>query len=212
MLKAIVTSGATKEKIDPVRYITNNSSGKQGHAIAYALAKQGVKVTLVSGSVNIPTPDNVRLKTIESADDMLKAVEDSLPADIFISTAAVCDWKPEILHTQKMKKNSNDDYLDIRFVKTPDILKTISNHDLRPTIVVGFAAETENLIENAKIKLEKKGCDYIVANNVSNGVFGEDSNQISLISKSCVNNWDKMSKIDIATKLVDIILSNFQQS
>ncbi|MDG4543489.1 MAG: phosphopantothenoylcysteine decarboxylase [Rickettsiales bacterium] len=208
MLKAIVTSGATIERIDPVRYITNDSSGKQGHAIAQALQENGVNVTLISGKVNIPPPENVNVISVESAEEMLTSVENSLPADIFVSAAAVCDWKPEQKHSQKMKKTSDKNYLDIRFVKTPDILKTISNHKMRPKIVVGFAAETENLLENAKTKLINKGCDYILANDVSKGVFGSETNTVSLVSKCNIETWDKMSKKDVADKLSKIILSS----
>jgi len=208
MLKAIVTSGATVERIDPVRYITNDSSGKQGYAIAQALQASGVSVTLVSGKVNIPTPENINIINVESAEEMLKSVENSLPADIFVSVAAVCDWKPEHKHFQKIKKTSDKDYLDIRFVKTPDILKAISNHKMRPKIVVGFAAETENLLENAKTKLINKGCDYILANDVSKGVFGSDMNTVSLISESgIIDEWEKMSKQQVADRLVKVILS-----
>lgn len=208
MLKAIVTSGPTIERIDPVRYITNDSSGKQGHAIAHALKQQGINVTLVSGKVNIPPPADVNIVNVESAEEMLNTVESLLPADIFISAAAVCDWKPEVNHSQKMKKTSGNDHLDIRFIKTPDILKTISNHKMRPKLVVGFAAETENLIDNAKLKLKNKGCDYILANDVSGGVFGSDMNTICLISKSGTEIWDKMTKRKVAEKLAKTILSS----
>jgi phosphopantothenoylcysteine decarboxylase/phosphopantothenate--cysteine ligase len=208
MLKAIVTSGPTKERIDPVRYITNDSSGKQGFAIASALQQKGIDVTLLSGSVNLPTPDNVNLIKVESADDMLEATENSLPADIFISAAAVCDWKPLTENHQKLKKQSDEDYLDIRFSKTPDILKIISNHKNRPKIVIGFAAETENLIENAKNKLLNKNCDYILANDVSQNVFGSDSNQITLVSKTSIDEWNKMSKSEVSKKLVNYIIKN----
>jgi len=205
-LKAIVTSGPTIERIDPVRYISNDSSGKQGHAIAKALHQLGVEVTLISGKVNIPTPKGVPIINVESAEDMLKAVESSLPADIFVGVAAVCDWKPEMNHLQKLKKNTSEDFLDIRFRKTPDILKIISNHELRPNVVVGFAAETENLIENAKNKLATKGCDYIIANDVSKAVFGSNTNKISLISQSNVEHWDEMSKDEVADRLLKMLI------
>ena len=163
---------------------------------------------MISGKVNIPSPENVNVISVESAEEMLTSVENSLPADIFVSAAAVCDWKTEHKHSHKMKKKSDKDYLDIRFVKTPDILKTISNHKMRPKIVVGFAAETENLLENAKTKLINKGCDYILANDVSKGVFGSEMNTVSLVSKCNIEIWDKMSKKDVADKLSKIILSS----
>ena len=206
MPKAIVTSGPTRERIDPVRYITNDSSGKQGHAIANALSQDGFDVILISGSVNIPTPEGVKLIKVESADEMLEAVESSLPADVFVSAAAVCDWKVDRPKTHKMKKIANEDILEIKFIKTPDILKIISAHKKRPKIVVGFAAETENLIENAKNKLKSKGCDYILANDVSNGVFGSDSNTISFVERNGVESWDIMAKQKVASKLVNRIL------
>lgn len=207
MLKAIVTSGATKERIDPVRYISNDSSGKQGHAIAYALAKRNVDVTLISAMVNIPDPEGVKVIKIESAIQMLQAVEANLPADIFIAAAAVCDWRPEFQTQQKIKKQSGEDYLNIKFIKTPDILNIVSNHKNRPKIVVGFSAETENLVENAKLKLKNKGCDYILANDVSGDVFGSDDNKISLISKSAIDVWDKMPKKQVAEELANILLN-----
>jgi phosphopantothenoylcysteine decarboxylase/phosphopantothenate--cysteine ligase len=207
MVKAIVTSGATKERIDPVRYISNDSSGKQGHAIAYALAKRNVDVTLISGMVNIPDPEGVKVIKIESAIQMLQAVEANLPADIFIAAAAVCDWQPEFQAQQKIKKQSGEDYLNIKFIKTPDILNIVSNHKNRPKIVVGFAAETENLIENAKKKLINKGCDYILANDVSGDVFGGDENKISLIYNTGVDIWDKMPKTQVAEKLANLLLN-----
>lgn len=206
MLKAIVTSGATKERIDPVRYISNDSSGKQGFAIASAFAKKNVDVILISGMANIPSPEGVRVIKVESATQMLQAVEDSLPVDIFVAAAAVCDWQPESQSMQKIKKKSDIDYLNIKLIKTPDILNIVSNHKNRPKLVVGFAAETENLIENAKIKLKNKGCDFIVANDVSGDVFGSNENQISLVSNSGLDIWDKMPKTQVADKLVDILL------
>lgn len=206
MLKAIVTSGATKERIDPVRYISNDSSGKQGHAIAYALAKKNIDVTLISGMVNIPAPEGVKVIKVESATQMLEAVEKNLPVDIFIAAAAVCDWRPEFQTQQKIKKISGEDYLNIKFTKNPDILEIVSKHKNRPKIVVGFAAETENIIENATIKLANKGCDYILANDVSGDVFGGAENKISLISHSAVDAWDKMPKTQVAEKLVGLLL------
>jgi phosphopantothenoylcysteine decarboxylase/phosphopantothenate--cysteine ligase len=204
-LKAIVTSGATRERIDPVRFITNDSSGKQGHAIVQALAARGVDVTLVCGVTQIPAPKGVKIINVESAEEMMAACEAALPVDIAICAAAVSDWQAEKISPQKIKKGGGDSLM-IKFVKTPDILATLSNHKQRPKVVVGFAAETENLIQNAKIKLQNKGCDMILANDVSDGVFGSDYNKVSLITVDTVEDWEQMSKVEVADRLVERVL------
>jgi phosphopantothenoylcysteine decarboxylase/phosphopantothenate--cysteine ligase len=206
MLKALVTSGATRERIDPVRFITNDSSGKQGHAIAAALAARGVDVTLVSGIVNIADPQGVKVIKVESAMQMLQACEEALPVDIAICAAAVSDWRPQEFSLSKIKKQDGVDILAINFVKNPDILAILSKHKQRPELVIGFAAETENLIENAKIKIKNKGCNLILANDVSGNVFGGDFNKISLITADgSVDNWNEVSKVEVADKIVRLI-------
>ena len=206
MLKAIITAGPTREKIDPVRYISNYSSGKQGYAIAEALAEKGVEVTLIAGPVDLPDPENVRVIKIESASGMMAAVEAQLPADIAVCAAAVCDWSADNIAGQKMKKISGQDEMNIKFVKNPDVLAAICAHASRPGFVIGFAAETENVIENAIVKLENKGCDLILANDVSTGVFGADENQVAAIFKDgSLENWPLCAKADVASRLVELL-------
>jgi phosphopantothenoylcysteine decarboxylase/phosphopantothenate--cysteine ligase len=206
MLKALVTSGPTFEALDPVRYITNHSSGKQGYAIARELAKQNIDVTLVSGPVSIQAPDNINVIYVTTAEEMLQACLMSLPADIAIFTAAVCDWRPLTKNPHKIKKILGQEEISINFVKNPDILKIISNHHQRPKFVVGFAAESENLIDNAKIKLQQKNCDLIVANDITQDVFSSDYNTVSIVSQNNVDCWQRSSKQDIAEKLVRFIM------
>lgn len=216
-IHAIVTSGPTHEPIDPVRYIANRSSGKQGHAIAAELAALGCGVTLISGPVNIAPPKGIRLINVTTAKEMLAAVNSALPADIFVGAAAVSDWHVANLSEQKIKKheNANDvttvPILDL--AQNTDILKTVSSGGpKRPTLVIGFAAETENMIENARRKLAAKGCDWILANDVSPlaDTFGSNENQISLISRSGVDEWPRMEKREVAKKLAELIAVNFQ--
>lgn len=204
--KAIVTAGATVEPIDPVRFLSNSSSGKQGYAIAAALAGAGAEVTLISGKAALSAPAGVKVKYVQTAQEMLAAVEESLPADIGVFTAAVADFRPRQVAGQKIKKTENSEPQAIELVENPDILKTISKHKNRPKIVIGFAAETENLLENAKAKLKKKGCDLIVANDVSGGkVFEEDANAVLLVSANTKEKWQKTSKTEVACKLVERI-------
>lgn len=207
-MKVIVTAGPTFEPIDPVRFIGNRSSGKQGYAIAKALADQGHDVTLVSGPTNLPPPDNVTTQHIETADEMLAACESILPADITICAAAVSDWTPAQPHTHKLKKQRNINELTLKLKKTPDILHTLANHINRPKLVIGFAAETQNLEENAKAKLEKKGCDAILANLVAQKdkkTFGEDRNHVYFITPSKIEDWGETTKENIASKLTQKI-------
>ncbi|MDB2414847.1 bifunctional phosphopantothenoylcysteine decarboxylase/phosphopantothenate--cysteine ligase CoaBC [Rickettsiales bacterium] len=206
-LKVIVTSGPTREKIDPVRYISNFSSGKQGHAIAKALAEEGADVTLISGPVSLKTPDNCKIINVESAQEMLNACLDCLPVDIAICAAAVSDWRLKDISTNKIKKNDNENNLQINLVKNPDILASISQHESRPKLVVGFAAETENLIENAKSKLKNKQCDLIIANLISqdDNVFGSDENKVFFIDSQKTEELPKMNKNNIALHLCNKI-------
>jgi phosphopantothenoylcysteine decarboxylase/phosphopantothenate--cysteine ligase len=199
----LITAGPTREPIDPVRYISNQSSGKQGYAIAEAAVKLGAQVTLVSGPVSLPIPPGVGMMPVQTAEDMLKAVEQSLPADIAIFTAAVADWRVASVAGEKIKKEGSPPALS--FAENPDILKTVATRKSgRPKLVVGFAAETENVIAHAQEKLARKGCDLIVANDVSadKGVFGGEANTVHLVLKSGVESWPKLSKAEVAARLM----------
>jgi len=201
----LITAGPTREPIDPVRYISNHSSGKQGYAIAEAAVKMGAQVTLVSGPVSLPIPPGVGMLPVTTAEEMLKAVQASLPADIAIFSAAVADWRVANGASEKMKKDRSGKAPELSFVENPDILKTIATaKNNRPKIVVGFAAETEKLIENAREKLARKGCDLIVANDVSpeNNVFGGERNTVHLVSKAGVEDWPALSKQEVAQRLM----------
>jgi phosphopantothenoylcysteine decarboxylase / phosphopantothenate---cysteine ligase len=202
----LITAGPTREAIDPVRYISNHSSGKQGYAIAAAAVALGAKVTLVSGPVNLPVPPGAGVVPVTSADEMLQAVQTSLPADIAIFTAAVADWKLAGVAPEKIKKQGDDSLPVLAFAENPDILRSIAlSKTQRPHIVVGFAAETENVLGHAKVKLAKKGCDLIVANDVSpdSGVFGGDKNAVHLVSSSGVETWPQLSKAEVALRLMN---------
>lgn len=203
--RAIVTSGPTFEAIDPVRFIGNRSSGKQGHAIATALSGAGANVTLISGPVNLPDPENVNVVHVESAKEMHESVMNSLPADIAVCAAAVADWRPSNIKNAKIKKTAADNPPEIQMEENPDILALLSSCKKRPELVIGFAAETENLIEQAKLKLEKKKCDVIVANLVGPseaGVFGSEENHVYYITDAFMEEWQKSRKNSIAEKLV----------
>ena len=203
--RVLVTSGPTHEPIDPVRYIANRSSGKQGHAIAAAAALAGAEVTLVSGPVNIPDPPGVKTVHVESARDMLAAVERALPVDVAIFAAAVADWRVANAGAQKIKKAPGAATPALTFVENPDILSTIAHRNTqRPRLVIGFAAETENVAANAKAKLKSKGCDWILANDVSpqTGIMGGDRNTIELVSAAGVEAWPPQSKEDAAAMLI----------
>ncbi|MBP7701957.1 MAG: bifunctional phosphopantothenoylcysteine decarboxylase/phosphopantothenate--cysteine ligase CoaBC [Phenylobacterium sp.] len=201
--RAIVTAGPTAEPIDPVRVLTNRSSGKQGFAIAQALAELGAEVTLVAGPVAVPTPAGVKRVDIETAREMLAACEAALPADIAVCVAAVSDWRPESAAGTKMKKGA-DGPPAITLVENPDILATLSQSARRPTLVVGFAAETNDVETYARAKLAKKGCDWIVANDVSiAGTMGGDDNAVSIVTKDGVERWDRTAKSEVARKLAE---------
>ena len=202
--KVLITAGPTHEPIDPVRYISNRSSGKQGYAIAAAAHALGASVTLVSGPVALAPPPGVDLVHVETARDMLAAVSAALPADVAIFTAAVADWRTADAAEQKMKK-SGDAPPSLALVENPDILKTIA-HDTkrRPALVIGFAAETERVLDHAKEKLARKGCDWIVANDVSaaSGVMGGDSNTVHIVRRDGHETWPKMRKDVVADRLM----------
>jgi phosphopantothenoylcysteine decarboxylase / phosphopantothenate---cysteine ligase len=206
--RALVTSGPTREAIDPVRYISNHSSGRQGHAIAAALARLGAEVTLVSGPVNVADPAGVKVVKVDSADRMLEACQVAGKLDVAIFAAAVADWKAARPAGAKIKKKPGAPPPSLDLVPNPDILATVSKPGTqRPTLVVGFAAETENLVANALDKRKRKGCDWIVANDVSpaTGTFGGDRNTVHLITADGVEDWPTMTKEDVALRLADRI-------
>jgi len=203
--RVLVTSGPTHEPIDPVRYIANRSSGKQGHAIAAAAAQAGADVTLISGPVDVPDPPGVRTVHVETAREMLQAVERALPADVAIFAAAVADWRVANAGAQKIKKAAGQATPALSLVENPDILSTIAHRaSERPQLVIGFAAETENVAANAKAKLAAKGCDWILANDVSpqTGIMGGDRNTIELVTATGVEPWPPQSKEDVAHMLI----------
>jgi len=206
--RAVVTSGPTHEPIDPVRYIANKSSGAQGHAIAEALARAGADVTLVSGPVTRPDPKGVKVIHVERAAEMLDAVLNSLPADIAVMVAAVADWRVQAEAGEKIKKQADGAPPVLPLVENPDILKTIGHHEKRPKLVVGFAAETNDVESNGRAKLARKGADFIVANDVSpqTGIMGGARNTVSIISQDGVDHWPDMDKVDVAERLVTLIV------
>jgi phosphopantothenoylcysteine decarboxylase / phosphopantothenate---cysteine ligase len=212
--RVLVTSGPTIEPIDPVRYIANRSSGKQGHAIASAAAAAGADVVLVSGPVNIPDPPGLSVVKVETARQMLEAVEQALPADIAIFAAAVADWRAEQPSGSKIKKQPGQTPT-LALTENPDILSTIAHRSSgRPRLVIGFAAETDNVIANAKAKLAKKGCDWILANDVSpeTGIMGGDINTIHLVTAAGVNSWPQRSKDEVARALVERIAAALEET
>ncbi len=204
--RVLVTSGPTHEPIDPVRFIANRSSGKQGHAIAAAAARLGADVILVSGPTNLPPPEGVTLVPVETAEDMLAAAREALPVDMAVCAAAVADWRVAQKAENKLKKTPGASPPLLELVANPDILKTLSRPgDRRPTLVIGFAAETENVLANARKKRRAKGCDWIVANDVSEGtgVFGGDENTVHLVtSDEEVESWSRQSKEAVAERLM----------
>lgn len=203
--RVLVTSGPTHEPIDPVRYIANLSSGKQGHAIAAAAARGGAEVTLVSGPVNLPDPPGVTVVHVVTAREMLQAVERALPADVAIFAAAVADWRVAHAGEQKIKKKGGQATPELSLVENPDILATIAKRKTqRPKLVIGFAAETENVAANAKAKLVAKGCDWILANDVSpaTGIMGGDRNTIQLVTAKDIEPWPPQTKEDVAAMLI----------
>ncbi len=209
----LVTAGPTREPLDPVRFLSNYSSGKQGYAIAGALAKAGARVTLVSGPVSVPVPQNVDLVPIETAREMLDACESALPADVFISVAAVADWRPSRAAAKKMKlkEGEGDPHPTLELSENPDILATLSRKKKwRPDLVIGFAAETHDVEDLAIAKLKRKRCDWIVANDVSGDVMGGAMNQVSLVTRQGIEDrWPRMTKEDVAVRLVARIVEEF---
>jgi phosphopantothenoylcysteine decarboxylase / phosphopantothenate---cysteine ligase len=201
---AVVTSGPTHEPIDPVRYIANRSSGRQGHAIATALAGLGARVTLVSGPVEVPDPVGVTVRHIESAQQMLAACQEALPAEIAVCAAAVADWRVASAASGKIKKVPGAAPPTLELVPNPDILATLSAPGpRRPRLVVGFAAETDDLMANAQAKRARKGCDWIVANDVSpeTGIMGGVENAVHLITADGVEDWPRLAKDEVARRL-----------
>jgi phosphopantothenoylcysteine decarboxylase / phosphopantothenate---cysteine ligase len=199
---ALVTAGPTREPLDPVRYISNHSSGKQGYAIAAALAAEGARVTLVSGPVALKAPDGVTLVPVETARDMLKACEDALPADVFVSVAAVADWRPVKAAPKKLKLKGQGEAPAIQLAENPDILRTLSHKRKgRPRLVIGFAAETHDVEKLAVEKRVRKGCDWIVANDVSGDVMGGAENEVLLITPEGTERWPRLAKEDVSRRL-----------
>ena len=199
----LVTSGPTHEPIDPVRYIANRSSGAQGAALAEALRDLGARVSFVTGPASVPPPTGVDVYPVQTAQDMLAAVEGLLPVDAAVFAAAVADWRIAGANDQKIKKRSSGDLPVLQFAENPDILARVSVHDLRPQLVVGFAAETENVINNATAKRLRKGCDWIVANDVGpeTGIMGGTHNKVTVIDAVGAETWDEMPKIGVARQL-----------
>ena len=206
---ALVTAGPTREPIDPVRFIANRSSGKQGYSIAEALAAAGAETTLVTGPTNLPVPSGMRVLKVETADEMLAHCMESLPVDIAVCAAAVADWKVANKSDQKIKKQKNINYENLSLSQNPDILKTLSNSDNnRPDLVIGFAAETEDILHNGIRKQKEKNCDWILANDVAMGTqtFGGDHNAIHFISNKETEEWPVMKKEDVARYLAKKII------
>ena len=203
--RALVTAGPTLERIDPVRFISNRSSGKQGYAIAAALAELGANVTLVSGPTNLSPPPGVTLKRVESAREMLAASQAALPLDVAVMVAAVADWRPAETSDEKIKRDKTG-VPTISLTENPDILATLAKAGKkRPKLVIGFAAETEKVEEHARAKIAKKGCDWIVANDVSGDVMGGADNEVMLITKDGAETWPRMAKDAVARKLAERI-------
>jgi len=208
--RALVTSGPTREAIDPVRYLSNHSSGKQGHAIAAALAGLGAETSLITGPVALPDPAGVSVVHVESAADMLVACQAALPAEIAVCAAAVSDWRIATVASEKLKKDRGGPPA-LELTENPDILRTLSQaENRRPGLVVGFAAETEKVVEYAVEKRQRKGCDWILANDVSpeTGTFGGDSNVIHFVHEDGVEDWPRMTKQEVAERLAQRIAAH----
>ena len=201
----LITAGPTREPIDPVRYIANRSSGRQGFAIAAAAAEAGAKVTLIAGPVHLSTPAGVMRVDVETAIEMEAAVHDALPAEIAIMVAAVADWRAASRVEQKIKKKGKG--IDpLKLIENPDILAGLAKHKQRPDLLIGFAAETENIAEHAKAKLAKKGCDWIVANDVSGDVMGGAENSVQIITADDIEIWERLPKAEVARRLIQRII------
>jgi phosphopantothenoylcysteine decarboxylase / phosphopantothenate---cysteine ligase len=200
-VKALVTAGPTREPVDPVRFLANHSSGKQGYAIAEALMRAGADTTLISGPVSIAAPEGVKLQRVTTAREMLAACEAALPADVLVMAAAVADWRPDIAANSKIKKSTDRIVPLIKLVENPDILATLAQSAQRPRLVIGFAAETDDVVQNAVAKRARKGADWIIANDVSGDVMGGDKNRIHLVSQSGVEDWPEMTKGEVGARL-----------
>jgi phosphopantothenoylcysteine decarboxylase/phosphopantothenate--cysteine ligase len=200
-VRALVTAGPTREPVDPVRFLANQSSGKQGYAIAGALAQMGAQTTLVSGPVSLAPPPGVTLAKVNTAQEMLAACEAALPADVLVMAAAVADWRPDVALNSKIKKSADRVVPLIKLVENPDILATLAGHARRPRLVIGFAAETDNVVANAITKRTRKGADWILANDVSGDVMGGERNRVHLVRASGVEDWPEMTKTDVAAQL-----------
>ena len=208
--KALVTAGPTREPVDPVRFLANHSSGKQGYAIAGALAAAGAETTLVSGPVSIAAPPGVTLKRVTTAREMLAACEAALPADVLVMAAAVADWRPDMIANSKIKKSTDRVVPLIKLVENPDILATLAAHGQRPRLVMGFAAETDDVVPNAVAKRGRKGADWIIANDVSGDVMGGDRNRIHLVSDAGVEDWPDMTKSEVGAQLAQRIANKLK--
>ncbi|HMH64118.1 MAG TPA: bifunctional phosphopantothenoylcysteine decarboxylase/phosphopantothenate--cysteine ligase CoaBC [Rhizomicrobium sp.] len=200
-MTALVTAGPTREPVDPVRFLANQSSGKQGYAIAGALARAGAQTTLISGPVTIAPPPGVKLQRVTTAREMLAACEAALPADVMVMAAAVADWRPDIAANSKIKKSADRVVPLIKLVENPDILATIAQSAHRPRLLIGFAAETDDVVANAVAKRARKGADWIIANDVSGDVMGGDRNRIHLISEAGTEDWPDMTKSEVGAQL-----------
>jgi phosphopantothenoylcysteine decarboxylase / phosphopantothenate---cysteine ligase len=203
--RILVTAGPTHEAIDPVRYIANKSSGKQGFAIAAAAAQAGAEVTLIAGPVNLPTPAGVIRHDVTSAREMAAAVEKALPADAAIMVAAVADWRAADASETKIKKDGSGTVPPLELAENPDILATLAASKQRPRLLIGFAAETNDVIAHAQAKLAKKGCDWIVANDVAADAMGGEVNRVHIVTADGVDSWDRMAKERVAAKLIERI-------
>ena len=209
-VKALVTAGPTREPVDPVRFLANHSSGKQGYAIADALARAGADTTLISGPVSIAAPDGVKLQRVTTAREMLAACEAALPADVLVMAAAVADWRPDMAANSKIKKSTDRVVPLIKLVENPDILATLAQSARRPRLLIGFAAETDDVVQNAVAKRARKGADWIIANDVSandmgESVMGGDQNRIHLVSETGVEDWPEMTKNEVGARLAALI-------
>jgi phosphopantothenoylcysteine decarboxylase/phosphopantothenate--cysteine ligase len=219
-VRALVTAGPTREPVDPVRFLANQSSGKQGYAIAEALVKAGAETTLISGPVSIAAPQGAKLMRVTTAREMLAACEASLPADVLVMAAAVADWRPDIAANSKIKKSTAKFATErvvplIKLVENPDILATLAHGPRRPRLVIGFAAETDDVVENAIAKRARKGADWIIANDVSadpkgESVMGGERNRVHLISASGVEDWPEMTKAEVGARLASRIATELK--
>ena len=208
----LVTAGPTHEPVDPVRYLANRSSGKQGFAIAGAIAALGARVTLVAGPVALPTPAGVTRIDVETAREMADAVAAALPADAAVMVAAVADWRPDDAPAQKIKKTGDGAPPALRLTENPDLLATLARSPQRPGLLIGFAAETERVVEHATAKRLRKQADWIVANDVSGDVMGGDRNTVHLVTAAGVDSWEPLAKEEVARRLADRIAASLTRA